>query len=287
VKIWKRAGAMACLLLEAAFGQSAKDLAVIAGKSMIIDSPVNIERISMADENVAAAQVTNPRELVVNGKIPGQTSLIVWQQGGTRLLFDLTVLPNPAKPQVLPEGASRPVEKEFQVQSPNAIRKGRILILEGDGVQNSISSKTAISPVVQVLNEQGRPVANAEVVFVAPPTGPGGQFGMAPMAKTRTDRTGQATARFTPNEVSGRFAIQVKATWETGTAEASVVQYNDANLSMPALRVAKRPWYRDWRVWAAAGGAAGIGTWLGQRNGGGGKSVITIIPSPVGIGGGR
>ena len=32
-----------------------------------------------------------PKEILINGKAPGETSLIVWQQGGTRLVYDLTV----------------------------------------------------------------------------------------------------------------------------------------------------------------------------------------------------
>lgn len=274
---------LVCLLLGAAFGQSVKDLSVMAGKSMIIDSPVNIERVAIADDAVAATTVTNPRELVVNGKVPGQTSLIVWQQGGARMMFDLTVLANPSKAQEV----GKQTEPETPRRAGGAEQKGRILILEGDGVRNSISSKGAISPVVQVLNSQGRPVADADVTFAAPPTGPGGQFGMAPIVKTKTDRSGQATARFTPNDLPGRFAIQVKATWGTGTAEAAIIQHNDANLAMPAMQGARRPWYRDWRVWAAAGGAAGVSAWLIQRNGGGGQPMITIIPSPVTIGGSR
>jgi pilus assembly protein CpaC len=38
--------------------------------------------------------VINPREVMVNGKAPGDTSLIIWQQGGTRTSYDLTVRPS-------------------------------------------------------------------------------------------------------------------------------------------------------------------------------------------------
>lgn len=187
-------------------------------------------------------------------------------------------------PKEGPNSDSRPTASAGgSAQNPTA---GRLLILEGQGVHNSISSKTAISPVVQLLSGDGHPIAEAEVVFQAPATGPGGQFGLGPIATTKTDRVGQATARFTPNTQPGRFAIQVKAKWPGGTAEATIVQYNDANLGEPAARISRRPWYRDWRVWAAAGGAAGVSTWLVQRNGNG-QPMITIIPSPVGIGGAR
>jgi pilus assembly protein CpaC len=40
---------------------------------------------------VAEAIAVSPREIVINGKAPGETSVIVWQEGGNRLIFDLTV----------------------------------------------------------------------------------------------------------------------------------------------------------------------------------------------------
>ncbi|HTP31149.1 MAG TPA: pilus assembly protein N-terminal domain-containing protein [Candidatus Acidoferrales bacterium] len=66
-------------------------LMVTVGKSMIIDSPVNIQRISVANGDLVEAVAVNPKEVLINGKQAGETSLIIWQQGGNRLLYDLTV----------------------------------------------------------------------------------------------------------------------------------------------------------------------------------------------------
>ena len=94
-------GVMVCVLLQAAFAQNAKELTVLTGKSLMVDSPVNIQRVALADGGIAEVLTTSPRELLIHGKTPGQTSLIVWQQGGNRLLFDLNVLPNNSKTQDL------------------------------------------------------------------------------------------------------------------------------------------------------------------------------------------
>jgi pilus assembly protein CpaC len=67
------------------------NLVVTVGMSMIIDSPVAVSKISIANGDLAEAVAVNPKEILINGKAPGQTSLIVWQQGGTRLVYDLTV----------------------------------------------------------------------------------------------------------------------------------------------------------------------------------------------------
>jgi len=67
------------------------NLIVTVGMSMIIDSPVAVAKISIANGDLAEAVAVNPQEILINGKAPGETSLIVWQQGGTRLVYDLIV----------------------------------------------------------------------------------------------------------------------------------------------------------------------------------------------------
>src|SRR5215831_21462 len=67
------------------------------GKSMIIDSPVRIERLAVANETLVEAVAIDPRQVLINGKNAGETSLIVWQQGGTRLVYDLTVRMSPVR----------------------------------------------------------------------------------------------------------------------------------------------------------------------------------------------
>src|SRR5580700_4248894 len=67
------------------------NLIVTVGMSMIIDSPVAVTKISIANGDLAEAVAVNPQEILINGKAPGETSLIVWQQGGTRLVYDLIV----------------------------------------------------------------------------------------------------------------------------------------------------------------------------------------------------
>src|SRR5262245_19592398 len=93
-------GGMSCLLtglvIQTAAGQEApatasRDLAVTVGKSVLVDSPAVIERVAVANGDVAEAVVITPREILFNGRAVGETSLIVWQQGGNRLFFDVTV----------------------------------------------------------------------------------------------------------------------------------------------------------------------------------------------------
>ena len=60
-------------------------LTVTVGKSLLMDSPVNIQRVSVANGELVEAIAVNPREVLINGKGAGETSLVVWQQNGNRL----------------------------------------------------------------------------------------------------------------------------------------------------------------------------------------------------------
>jgi pilus assembly protein CpaC len=74
--------------------ESPHDLTVGVGKSVIVSSGLPIERVSVGFGDFAEATVVSPKEVLVNGKAPGDTSLIVWQVNGPKLFFDLTVRPS-------------------------------------------------------------------------------------------------------------------------------------------------------------------------------------------------
>ena len=74
-----------------------KELLLTVGKSLVVDSPVKIQRVSVANGDIAEAIGIAPNEILVNGKAPGETTLLIWQQGGARLFYDLTVRQNSAR----------------------------------------------------------------------------------------------------------------------------------------------------------------------------------------------
>ncbi len=98
----------------------ARDLFVTVGKSLVVDSPVNIQRVSVANGDLAEALAVNPREVLINGKSPGETSMIIWQQGGNRLFFDLTVRPSSAKASAVQQEIDREMPgQEIKVSYEN------------------------------------------------------------------------------------------------------------------------------------------------------------------------
>jgi pilus assembly protein CpaC len=136
-----------------------RELAITAGKSVVIDSPVDIRRVAVANGDIAEAVVVTPREVVVNGKLPGQTTLIVWQESGNRLLFDLTIYPNASRV----DAVRREIRQTLKGQDVSVDVQDKTVFLRGT-VNNLVSAERAAS----IAGSLGK-VVNLLNVSVPPP----------------------------------------------------------------------------------------------------------------------
>lgn len=102
-----------------------------------------------------------------------------------------------------------------------------IKILDGEGAVNNIKARTAREPVVEVDDENHKPVAGAVVAFLAPRSGPGGAFNGQPMVQVVTDSSGRAVGHgFRPNHTQGQFEIEVTASLGAEVAKATITETN-------------------------------------------------------------
>ena len=101
-----------------------------------------------------------------------------------------------------------------------------LVIVEGDGAINNIRQRTAREPIVQVEDENHKPVAGAAVIFLLPERGAGGTFADGSHSLTViTNAQGRASARgIHLNSVQGQFQIAVTATSNGLTATATISQ---------------------------------------------------------------
>src|SRR3984957_7814949 len=74
-----------------------RHLTLTVGLSKIVESPLNIQRASVALPDIIEFVAVSPKELLINGKKEGETSLILWEQGGGRILFDVLVTQNQSR----------------------------------------------------------------------------------------------------------------------------------------------------------------------------------------------
>jgi len=110
---------------------------------------VIIQRVSVAEEKIAEAVVVNPKEVLVNGKTPGETSLILWQQGGNRILFDLHVRANPARL----DAVRAQLKQELSGQEVSITLEGDSVFLRGTA-KDLVSAERALA----IAETLGKPV---------------------------------------------------------------------------------------------------------------------------------
>jgi len=195
-------------------------------------------------------------------------------------LITLTPFLAAAQPRTLPVQSQEP---------PPPARPGgqvsellQIFVLEGNRATNTLVQPMPSMVVVEVRDENSRPVEGADVVFELPATGPGGRFSEdQSVRKARTNSQGQAGATFVPNSEVGRFNIKVSATLGNRTGQAVIPQTNSlrATSSAEKRRFGK---LGNWKVLLIAGGAAAVVAVVLVTRGGsstaGPSSTITLTP---------
>ncbi len=69
----------------------AAPLRVLVGKSLLVNTADRLKRVSVSDPAVADALAVSPNQVLVHGRIPGEVSLIIWNQAEQSRTFDLRV----------------------------------------------------------------------------------------------------------------------------------------------------------------------------------------------------
>lgn len=173
---------------------------------------------------------------------------------------------------------ARPVDQD----APKLI----INVVEGEGALNNIKQRVNREPIVQVEDENHKPIAGAAVVFFLPTSGPGGAFANGSQTLTvTTDSLGRAAATgIRPNHQTGQMQIRVSASHNGLTASATITQMNvvGANVGGGLSTTAKVLIV----VAVAAGAAAGaiIATRGGSSSSTSTTSAITITPGTPTVG---
>jgi hypothetical protein len=113
-------------------------------------------------------------------------------------------------------------------QAPAQPNRLFIQIIDGEGALNDIRSRTAREPIVQIEDENHKPIAGAVVLFTTPDSGPSAIFSNGLTSfKTTTGADGRAIGEgLKPNSDSGAFQIQVSASFGSLSSVAVINQTN-------------------------------------------------------------
>jgi len=139
------------------------DLSVTVGKSALVDFTRPVIRVAVGLGDVAEATAVSPTEVMVNGRAPGNTSLIVWEQGGERQFFNVAVHPSRATTDDTLTSLRRELKIALPGQNITVASENNLVFLRGT-VNDLASSDRA----VQMAASAGK-VVNLLYVNVPPP----------------------------------------------------------------------------------------------------------------------
>jgi pilus assembly protein CpaC len=143
---------------------SANDLSIIVGKSALVDFTKPVIRVAVGLGDVAEATAVSPTEVMVNGRAPGNTSLIVWEQGGERQFFNVAVHPSRAASEDTLTSLRRELRIALPGQNVTVASENNLVFLRG--TVNDLSSSDR---AVQMASSAGKVVNLLYVNVPAPP----------------------------------------------------------------------------------------------------------------------
>jgi len=122
---------------------SANDLSVAVGKTVLVDCEWPIKRVANNLAEVADVHPTSPKEIMIQGKTPGETSVIVWDTHGGRQFFNVTVRASVAALNDSLDGIRRELRAELPGQPLKVTYENGSVFLRGT-VKDLDSSSRAV-----------------------------------------------------------------------------------------------------------------------------------------------
>jgi pilus assembly protein CpaC len=128
--------------------ESEQVIAVAKGKSALTRHTMPLQRVTVADPEIAEPVVVSPRELLINGKAIGTTSLIVWDEAGQATIYTVEVTADAAQ-----------IERQLRLLFPSTelvvTASGNNVILTGQVRDASVARRA-----VEIAGSSGATVVN-------------------------------------------------------------------------------------------------------------------------------
>jgi pilus assembly protein CpaC len=138
---------------ESTYQDSTNELSVTVGKSVLVDCAQPIQRVAIGLGDIAEASAISPTEIMVDGKAPGETSLIIWDIHGGRQFFNVTVRQQATVTGDSLDAIRRELRTELPGQSIRVSYGNNTIFLNGT-VNDLVSSTRAM----QIASAAGKAV---------------------------------------------------------------------------------------------------------------------------------
>ena len=161
-----------------------------------------------------------------------------------------------------------------------------LAVVQGEGALNGLGQRATQEPIVEVRDQNKRPLTGAVVVFTLPTQGASGEFGKSSKTLTvLTDDGGRAVATgLRVNKIPGKLEIHVNASYKGQTTRLMITQFNMAGPGGKAKGGGGSG--KIVLILALVGAAAAGGVVAGTRRNGNSSSTGTPPPAtntPIGI----
>ena len=142
------------------------------------------------------------------------------------------------------------------------IQNLKVIPLAGNRENNDLERRIMAPLVVQVLDQNERPVEGADLVFRFPSSGPGATFANQQSSKTfRTNADGQAAAvGWVANSQAGTFQVKVSASRGNEVGETTISMTNVTRVMSDRKDKHRSWWSSKWAKIGVIGAAAGTVT---------------------------
>ncbi len=146
-------------------GDSPEALHLLVRRSLLISSPARIKRVSLADPSVIDAIVVDPNQIVINGKAPGASSLVVWDENSQNQTFDVVV-------DLDAVALSEKIREVFPQESIEVQATREVVTLSGHVSSQAVADRaTAIAQAMVPKKEAVVSLLQVPAAPVAPSTG--------------------------------------------------------------------------------------------------------------------
>lgn len=207
---------------EIASQDSANDVGVTVGQSILIDTTQSILRVALGMDGIAEVTATSPTEVMVNGKVPGVTSLIIWEAHGERQFFKVTVRASISLENEQVAAIRRELRLELPGQPLKLSVEGGTIFLRGtvkdlNSSQRAMQIASTAGKVVNLLYVDvppARPQILLKVVFASVDMSRVRQLGLNIFSVGAGNTVGTVT--------TGQFQAPSVSTPSTGSAVATI-----------------------------------------------------------------
>jgi len=171
-------------------------------------------------------------------------------------------------------------------ESLPAVESLKVIPLAGNHAMNDLERRIMSPLVVQVLDQNARPVEGAQVVFRFPLNGPGAEFPNKQPAQTaRTNADGQASAVGWMARELGTFQVHVTVSRGNELGETIISMTNVTRVVEGVKEKHKTWWSHKWAKVAVIAGAAGVVVAVVLLTRGSSATKVTATPGSPTIGG--